>query len=96
MRHGESVAVAVGREPPVVAVIYHADAEDGAPADSGFDILFSDAPDNLDELDPEDDRLQTVCLHCVIEDYPEAGRGMDLALKHGYAERDLDTGEWSV
>ena len=38
-----------------------------------------------------------VCGHCLIEKHPEAGRGIDLALKHGGGfERDPVTGEWAA
>jgi hypothetical protein len=68
VEHGRLVVVAVGSEPPVARVIYHGDK--ALPTDGGFTVLFSDAPQ--DEL-PEPDELKTLCLHCLIEENPEAG-----------------------
>jgi hypothetical protein len=89
-RHGELLAVTVGAEPPIVAVIRH-DDDNPLPHDSGFTILFTDAPDELP--DPDDPCVRTVCLHCLIDQHPEAGRGLDLAGKHGEAE--LLNGTWT-
>ncbi len=36
----------------------------------------------------------TLCLHCLIDSHPEAGRGFDLAREHGVAF--LVDGEWFV
>jgi hypothetical protein len=88
MSHGKLV-VAVGSESPVATVIYHGESP---PLDSGYTVLFADAPEELPDLD--DPCLHTVCLHCLIELHPEAGRGLDLAKKHGTADRDPETGEW--
>jgi hypothetical protein len=88
--HGRLVVVAVGTEPPVSAVVYHGES---TPPDGGYTILFSDAPEEPPD-DPEDPRIHTICFHCLIESHPEVGRGLDLAKKHGSADRDPETGEW--
>jgi hypothetical protein len=69
------------------------------PGDSGFSVLFSDAPDpddipteSLEELPPG---ITLVCLHCLIDDHPEIGRGLDIAREHGVADLD-ENGEWVV
>jgi hypothetical protein len=95
--HGD-VAI-VGRdvlEGAPVGIVYYA-AERMTSGDSGFD-LFSGL-ESADEFfakverDPEQ-HLATVCLHCLIEGHPEAGRGMDLARQHGFAW--FEDGEWRV
>jgi hypothetical protein len=88
--HGRLVAVVVGAEAPVVTVV-HSD-EKVIPTDSGFTVLLSDAPERPEDAD--DDDMETMCLHCLIEDHPEVGRGLDLAKKKGHADRSED-GTWS-
>ena len=62
--------------------------------DSGFTVLFDDAPEP-DEVDDVNDHpgISLVCLRCLLDDHPKIGRGLDLAREHGAAELDLD-GEW--
>ena len=36
-----------------------------------------------------------MCLHCLLDDKPELGRGMDIAREYGVADLD-DKGEWVV
>jgi hypothetical protein len=57
-------------------------------------VLFSDAPEDVTTLSVDDRRLWVICLHCLIDEYPELGPGLDLARAHGWAERRED-GEWS-
>jgi hypothetical protein len=82
------VAVAVGSATPIAAVAHDPEPNPDLSMDSGFTIIFADAP----EPPPPDDLLSTVCLHCLINDHPEAGRGLDLAREKGWAE--LIEGEW--
>ncbi len=86
------VSVVVGTQAPVTAVVHH---EPDMPHDSGFTILLADAPDADDLADniEDDPRVSTVCVHCAVDTWPEAGRGLDLARQHGEANRD-DNGEW--
>lgn len=97
MTHAEHalVCVVVGHEPPVTAVVYFDDTEADMPTDSGFTLLLADAPDADDLADDiaNDPRVSTVCLHCAIDNWPEAGRGFDLARRCGEANRD-DNGDW--
>ena len=36
-----------------------------------------------------------VCLHCLLDDHPEIGPGLDIAREYGVADPDED-GEWVV
>ena len=82
------LATIVGREPPIVAV--HYDDEFTHPSDSGYLLLFSDGP--KDPADVTADDFRVLCLHCLIEDHPEVGRGLDLARERG--EANLVDDEW--
>lgn len=63
--------------------------------------MFDDAPDpeDLDSAElPEDELppgITLVCLHCLIDDHPEIGRGLDIAREYGVADLD-DNNEWVV
>jgi hypothetical protein len=57
------------------------------PRDSGFCCVSDHAP-----LAPTADDLVAICLDCLFDSHPEAGRGLDLARQHGRA--DFDGGEW--
>lgn len=73
--HGSSVALVVGAkmERPVRAVDWTQPLP--VPGDSGFTVVFSDGdPHRFD-----DGNIITVCLHCLIERYPEIGAAMDAA-----------------
>jgi hypothetical protein len=83
------VALVLGSEEPAFAISYLAPI--GA-WDSGYMVVFSDAPD---PEDVEDDDAKPVCLNCLIDDHPEIGRGLDLAREHGGADLD-ENGEWVV
>ena len=62
-------------------------------------VLFEDAPDpdDLPDFDGESlpEGITLVCLHCLINDHPEIGRGLDLAREYGVADLD-DNDEWVV
>jgi hypothetical protein len=77
--------------PPAFSIGYETPL---GPRDSGFTVLFEDAPDP-DELDGlgEHPALSSVCLHCLIDDHPEIGRGLDVAREWGAADLD-ENGEW--
>jgi hypothetical protein len=83
-----------GHEPPAHTV---ACEEPLGPWDSGFSVLFDDAPTEADlEGFPADERhpsMTLVCLACLIDDHSELGHALDLAREHGVAELD-DNGEW--
>jgi hypothetical protein len=83
-----------GSDPPAVSIGY--EREKLGPTDSGFTVLFSDAPDPK-ELDERGQHpgVSIVCLGCLIDDNPELGRGLDLAREYGVADRD-EAGEWVV
>ena len=67
--------------------------------DSGFSVLFADAPDPDDLPPPSAEGLPPgitfVCLHRLLDDHPEIGRGLDLAREYGVADLDGD-GVWIV
>lgn len=65
------------------------------PGDSGFTVLFDDAPDPDDVEGPDDPRLSIVCLRCLIDHHPELGRGLDIARRFGVADLD-DNGVWVI
>jgi|SRR6478672_6718924 len=91
MKHGESIVMVWGREPPIFSIGY--DPPDD-PRDSGFTVLFDDAPDP-DEIGEDDPRIEWWCLHCLINEHPEVGRGLDIAREHLVADLD-DAGEWQI
>ncbi len=77
-----SVAFLYGGELPLVQVIYdpEGDKAEGAGVISWFGLVFSDAPPPA-EVDW--DKVEPVCLHCVIADYgADVGVPLDLAVKH--------------
>jgi hypothetical protein len=86
------VAIVVGSG-PTVGISYLAPEESW---DSGY-CLFDYPPEEVDdeqESDPLHDS-QLVCLHCLLEEGPELGRGLDLAREFGEAVLDED-GAWTV
>jgi hypothetical protein len=87
---GEVVMVWGGRR-PVFSIGYDRDAGRSG-LDSGYTILFDDAPDPGD-VSVADRRIRWMHLGCVVEEYPEIGRGLDLAREFGAADLD-DAGEW--
>ena len=97
-KHARLSAFVWGSEPPPYSIGYD---EPLAPGDSGFPVLFDDAPDpeDFDAADlPEDELppgITLVCLNCLIEDHPKIGRGLDIAREYGVAGLD-DDGEWVV
>ena len=80
-----------GSEAPAFSVGYT--SEKLGPADSGFTVLYADAPDpsELDEQAQHPD-VAIVCLDCLIDDDPGLGRGLEIAREHGAA--DLDDDGW--
>jgi len=85
-----------GSEPPAFSIGYE---QPLGPGDSGFTVLFEDAPDPEELSDEEGDELpdgiSLVCLDCLLDDHPEVGRGLDIAHEYGVADLD-DDGEWVV
>jgi hypothetical protein len=65
------------------------------PTDSGFTVLFDDAPDADAAQGAEHPGISFVCLDCLIDDHPDLGRGLDIARQYGVADLD-DDGEWVV
>jgi hypothetical protein len=83
--------LAWGDEPPVFSIGY---AEPLGPGDSGYTVLFSNAPDPADV--PENGEHPLVGPmhgHCLLEEYPEVVPGLEVARAHGAADLD-EGGEW--
>lgn len=89
-----TLAIVWGSEPPAFSIGYE---EPFGSADSGFSVLFEDAPDPEELPDTEGLPLgiTLVCLDCLLDDHPEIGRGLDIAREYGVADLD-DQGEWVV
>ena len=91
-----TVAWVLGSEPPAFSIGY---AERLGEWDSGFTVIFDDAPD-VEEFEEvavdQHPGSELVCLECLIDDHPEIGRGLDLAREYGVADLDEETGEWVV
>jgi hypothetical protein len=69
-KHGTGAWV-WGNEPPAFSIAYEKPMWEG---DSGFTVLFDDAPDPEDV--PENGQhpaIKIVCLHCLIDDHPGGG-----------------------
>jgi hypothetical protein len=85
------VAIVVGSVPPVFAVRYEKPPARDAWWDSGYFVLFSDAPPPREEIGTDGSRLW--CLHCLIDEHPEIGVALDSARQVGEVWLDQD-GEW--
>lgn len=97
VKHGnEKVAMVIGLERPPIGVLYDAECDRGH--DSGFTVLMGDAPPQADlhvaNGTYDDPRVTPWCLHCQIEEYPEVGRGLDIAIDCGESHYDADDEEW--
>lgn len=97
------IAFVWGTTPPAWTVAYEEPLDEW---DSGFSVLLDDAPtsEELEGLpDGEKHPLMNVwCLHCLLDEHPEIGRGMDIARRAfpggeeaGVAELGED-GRWLV
>lgn len=91
--HAQKLAWCWGSRPPVFSIGHE---EPFGPLDSGFTLLYDDAPDpgEVDEHG-EHPALYMLCLHCLLEDHPEVGPGLDIARRHGLADLDAN-GAWVV
>ena len=93
--HAKTVAWVLGSEPPAFSIGHEKPIW---PGDSGFTVLFEDAPDP-DDLHHDGDELPAgtslVCLGCLLDDHPGLGRALDIAREYGVADLDED-GEWVV
>jgi hypothetical protein len=90
MHHGSFYAIVLGKESPIVAVCF--DRENGVQGrDSGFMIVFSDAPPPGDSL--EEGTTGVADLGCLIDEFPDLGVVLDLAREHGEVWRAED-GVW--
>lgn len=73
-------AVAIGGQLPIIAVLQDRPEVEG---DTGFRVLFWDAPRDGDDLRPEHCSITCVCE--LIEDHPEVGAALDTARVNGRA-----------
>ena len=94
--HNQKLTTTVGEQPPITMVLFQRESAEVSSRDSGFSVLFSDAPEQWEGTPNQMEQLRNVCLHCLIEHHPEVGRALDLAKVHGSAERypDALTGDW--
>ena len=92
MTHAKTLAVVWGTAPPAHSI---GREKPMWPGDSGFTVLFDDAPDPDEVHGTDDPRISLVCLHCLLDDHPEIGRGLDIARQYGVADLD-ENDEWVV
>jgi hypothetical protein len=69
-----------GREEPVFSINW---VEPSGPADSGFTVLFDDAPDPDEVESAEHPGISLVCLSCLLDDHPEIQPGLYIAREYG-------------
>jgi hypothetical protein len=62
------------------------DAATDPPGQRWFTVVLTDSPG------PDSEPEAPVCVHCLIEEHPSLGRGLDVALEHRGAR--WDGGEW--
>jgi hypothetical protein len=86
------VAWVLGSERPAFSIGYE---KPMGKWDSGFTVIYQDAPDpdELERIDGAGSEL--VCLSCLIDSDSELGRGLDIAREYGVADLD-ERGEWVV
>ena len=89
VRHGRTWVFNFGSEPPAQQVI--CDVAGDPEGHRFYSVVWSDAPP---PDSPELDRVEPICGHCAIEEHPELGRPMDMAVEHRYVCRDEESGEW--
>jgi hypothetical protein len=96
VRNGAGAVMVWGSEPPVFSIGW---MEPLAEWDSGFTVLFDDAPDPEEvgqySNPAEHPGISTIHLACLLEEHPEIGRGLDIARAHRLADLD-ERGEWVV
>jgi hypothetical protein len=90
--HDKAVAFVWGTEPPAFSIGWEKPLW---PGDSGFTVLFDDAPDPEDVGEVGHPAITWVCLRCLSDADLEIGRGLSIAREYGVADLD-DDGEWVV
>ena len=93
LEHSKTWVWVWGSEPPAFSIGYEKPA---TTSDSGFTVLFEDAPDPEDV--PESGKhpgIQVMCAHCLLAEHPELQPGLEIAFEYGVADLD-DDGEWTV
>lgn len=82
-----------GETPPIFSIGW---MEPLGAWDSGFTVLFDDAPDPEEVSNPTDHPgISMEHLGCLLEEHPEIGRGLDIAREHLVSDLD-DAGVWQV
>ena len=92
MKHARTWVMVWGETAPAFSV---ASDKPLSRADSGFTVLFDDAPDPEEVEGPEHPGVSVCCLGCLLDDHPELGRALDIARQHGVADLD-ENDEWVV
>lgn len=87
----DTLVMVWGGKPPAFSIGYE---NPMGPSDSGFTVLFDDAPDP-DDVGVRHPAISWVCVDCLLQDHPEIGRGLDIAREYGVADLD-ESGEWVV
>jgi hypothetical protein len=95
LEHSEGWVMVWGAEKPAFSVGFEQPTWSG---DSGFTVLFEDAPDPEDvaEVEPgEHPDVHAMHACCLLEEHPELGPGLEIASEYGVADL-ADGGEWMV
>jgi hypothetical protein len=91
LEHSKTWAWVWGSEKPAYSIGFE---QPSGPADSGYTILFTDAPDPADVAENgEHPAIGVWCSHCLLKEHPEVVPGLALAREHGAADL-ADDGEW--
>jgi hypothetical protein len=93
LEHSRTWVWVWGSEPPAFSVGY---VEPSGPNDSGYTILFTDAPAPEDVAENgEHPAIRVLCSRCLLEEHPEVEPGLEIAREYGVADL-ADGGEWVV
>jgi hypothetical protein len=83
--HGRTtLAIVFGTEGEPIAVL--CDPEGDPPGQRWFTVVLDDSPG------PDSEPDVPVCVDCLLDEHPQLGRGLDVAIEHRGAE--WRGGEW--
>jgi hypothetical protein len=93
LEHERTFVWVWGSEPPAFSIGYE---KPTGPGDSGYTVLFEDAPDPGDlDKDGRHPAVYLMCSHCLLEEHSEVEPGLQIAREYGVADL-ADGGEWIV